>query len=179
VHLLALLATPSRVASSVAAAAPNVTLNDTFLFVAIVGGFVTILGVLFGVYRAIKNSGIKDKRIDDMLASQPSEQEKAQSVVRNLKQDQVFTKVIGDGTLANPGWDAKFLAIDTRLVRIESAMSPNGLNTNQIGDMARRTELAVDQLAKGLAEHKRLSDETHLAMWTAITDGAAPKGEKT
>lgn len=154
------------------------TLNNTLSVVLILGGFATIVGILVGVYRAVKNSGIKDRQLDDLITSQPSAQERAAQAVRNARLDEFMKKIGGDGTPANPGMEARFQALDTRMLRIENAMSPNGLNTLQLGDMARRTELNVENLSKKFDEHKEMSDQTHLAMWAAIVGDNPRKGMK-
>lgn len=153
-------------------------LNNTLSIILILGGFLTIVGVLVGVYRAVRNSGIKDRQLDDLLASQPTPQERAAQAVRNAKLDEFMLKVGGDGTPANPGIEVRFQGLDTRMLKIENAMAPNGLNTMKLGDMARRTELAVNQLSKKFDEHKEMSDQTHLAMWTAIMGDTPRKGVK-
>jgi hypothetical protein len=47
------------------------------------------------------------------------------------------------------------------LADLQRSMRPNGLNTDQLGDIAKRTEHAVDRLEENFNQHKGESDAVH------------------
>ncbi len=51
-----------------------------------------------------------------------------------------------------------------RLAAIEKNLKPNGLNTQGVGDVVARTEIAVGELSTKLDQHIGASDEVHASL---------------
>lgn len=58
--------------------------------------------------------------------------------------------------------------LEGRLSAIERAMKPNGLDTDQIGDMMKRTEAMVEKLSGKLDQHIGAEAESRKEIWRAI-----------
>lgn len=59
-------------------------------------------------------------------------------------------------------------AMDNRLELIEKQLKPNGLNTDQVGDVVKRTENAVGELGSKLDQHIGAELQARREMWRAI-----------
>lgn len=58
--------------------------------------------------------------------------------------------------------------LNVRLDTLERALKPNGLDTDQIGDMVKRTENKVDAITSKLDQHIGASDQVHRELWRAV-----------
>lgn len=63
--------------------------------------------------------------------------------------------------------------LNSRLDSLERLMKPNGLDTDELGDMVKRTEHKVDAIATKLDQHIGSSDQVHRDLWRAIRRGNA------
>lgn len=99
----------------------------------------------YGLYRAIKSAGVKEAKIDRMLA---------------------FFE--GDGTKDNPALKDRLDSQDRQIALAVKATSSNGLNTNQVGDIAKRTENAVAILTESVNQHIGESRESHRSIWKEL-----------
>lgn len=120
-----------------AAAVPSS--GSTYNVVWILIGVLTLFGSggAFGLYKAAKRQGVRDKQLEDVI-----------KVV--LPDDE------GKGGLTN-----RLDAQDRKLDAIQREAKPNGGNTHRLGDIAMRTETKVDTLGSKLDQHIGQSNEIH------------------
>ena len=57
---------------------------------------------------------------------------------------------------------------DAQLAELKKLIKPNGLNTEGIGDIAKRTEIAVRELASKLDQHMGAEKRDREDIWNAI-----------
>lgn len=102
-------------------------------------------GGAYGLYKWIKNTGVREDKIDKMLS---------------------FFE--GDGTRDKPGLEIRMDNQDREIAKAVKATSSNGLNTNQVGDIAKRTENAVGTLTDTLNQHIGEEREARKTLWKEV-----------
>jgi hypothetical protein len=55
-----------------------------------------------------------------------------------------------------------------RLEKIEKTLSPNGLDTDNVGDIAKRTEVAVRKVQRGLTQHIAAEANARSEIWQEL-----------
>lgn len=130
--------------------------NNAYLWVYVIIGIVTLLGTggMVGLVRWLKRQGIRDAQID-----------------------RVVLAVLGDDTPDHKSLQQRLDAQDRAIDKAIEATQSNGLNTNQVGDIAKRTENIVTDLRDEFKKHLGSSDEVHRQMWREIRSilGRDPK----
>jgi hypothetical protein len=121
--------------------------NSAYLWVGVVVGLLMLLGGGGGVYALVKwlkRQGVRDGRLDEMI--DPEE-----------------------------GWRPQLAAIksqlgeqDVVLAAAKRSMQSNGLDTMQVGDIARRTELAVRELQSSFDVYRGANETEHKSLWVAV-----------
>lgn len=162
-----------------AAASPTTSdpLQTIYVVVGILGALVVVFGAggLAGLWRSVKKSGIREGQLDQIIASQPSTEQVKERAVRDAQLDSVIVEVLGDGQTKS--LRSELSAVNLAVLEIKRTMSPNGLNTNHLGDIAKRTEKAVTELGvdvrkqrADLNEHIGSSRTEHNALWRAVRE---------
>lgn len=125
--------------------------NSAYLWVGVIVGLVLLLGGgggLFALVKWLKRQGV---------------QESQQSVMREqwFDPDDGFTASMRK---INTRLDGQ----DTVLAAAKQSMQSNGLDTNQVGDIARRTELAVKDLQSSFDVYRGSNESEHRSLWVAV-----------
>lgn len=112
----------------------------------IVVGLFALLGAggAYGIIKWIKKTGVRDAKIDELLHPETG-------VLQRLK------KMEQQGI--ESGRQISDLTRSTRA---------NGLTTDQVGDIAKRTEIAVNEIRDKVLLHIGSSESEHKTMWKAI-----------
>jgi hypothetical protein len=111
----------------------------TFLLLLMGGG-----GVVAGV-KYLRNSGVRDRDINKTVA-----------------------EVLGDHTQDLKPLRTEVMELRTEILAVRKSISPNGLNSDELGDMVKRTENGVKRMDQTLNRHIGASEEAHTAIWRAI-----------
>jgi len=117
---------------------PNTIYTVLYILLGI-GALAGTSGV-YGLWRYAKNAGKRDAKIDEAV---------------NAILDPATGHAANTAVLSDHG---------KQLARIQRSISPNGLNTQSLGDVAARVERDVKSIRTQLDQHVGASDETHREM---------------
>ena len=102
----------------------------------------TVLGIigvggLAAFYRGVKSQAVRDSKLDELI--DPKDGVMARFEVQSAQVGRVAAQVAD----------------------LQRSMRPNGLDTDQLGDIAKRTEKKVIELADSFNRHLGASEEIH------------------
>jgi hypothetical protein len=131
---------------------PASSTSNTYNVLYIIIAAIMLVGFAYAGYKWIKGRGVTEAAIQKMLDLHTSLQQLVDANVLQRLSDQ-----------------------DNVLADIRRSMQPNGLDTLELGDMVRRTELAVGRLegkidsqAEKLAAHVGAAEVQDKAIWREL-----------
>lgn len=131
------------------------SVNTSYLLIGIAVGIVALFGAFFGFGAWLKRQWLRDGKLDELIDPKTG--------VLKVLQEYMQSRDEQDGAM-----NKRLDEVTRRLDRQDRSMRSNGLDTNQVGDIAKRTENAVKKLQESFDRHVGANDQEHKSIWRAL-----------